>query len=41
MAEPINLSTAGIHLKYAVEETAGTRPTSDYTDLLGVKSTPS
>ena len=41
MAEPINLSTAGIHLKYAVEETAGTRPTSNYIDLQGVKSTPS
>lgn len=39
----INLSTAGIHLYYAVEETAGTRPTamSSYTDLEGVKSTPS
>lgn len=39
----INLSTAGIHLKYAVESTAGTRPTaaSAYTDLTGVKSTPS
>lgn len=36
----INLSTAGIHLKYAVEETAGTRPTTGYTDLKGVKSTP-
>ncbi len=38
----INLSTAGIHLKYAVEATAGTRPTAaaDYTDLTGVKSTP-
>ena len=41
MADPINLSTAGIHLKYAVEETAGTRPTSNYIDLLGVNSTPS
>ena len=43
MAEAINLSTAGIHLYYAVEETAGTRPTlkSAYTDLVGVKSTPS
>lgn len=43
MAEAINLSTAGIHLYYAVEGTAGTRPTqkSDYTDLVGVKSTPS
>ena len=38
----INLSTAGIHLFYAVESTAGTRPTakSAYTDLVGVKSTP-
>ena len=43
MAEAINLSTAGIHLYYAVEETAGTRPTtkSAYTDLEGIKSTPS
>ena len=42
MANAINLSTAGIHLKYAVEETAGTRPTaaSAYVDLEGVKSTP-
>lgn len=39
----INLSTAGIHLYYAVEKTAKTRPTtkSDYTDLVGVKSIPS
>ena len=39
----INLSTAGIHLYYAVEATAGTRPTtrSAYTDLEGVKSIPS
>ena len=39
----INLSTAGIHLYYAVEATAGTRPTSKsvYTDLVGVKSIPS
>lgn len=39
----INLSTAGIHLYYAVEETAGTRPTakSAYKDLEGVKSIPS
>ena len=38
----INLSTAGIHLYYAVETVAGTRPTtrSSYTDLVGVKSTP-
>lgn len=39
----INLSTAGIHLYYAVEETAGTRPTtkSAYKDLKGVKNIPS
>lgn len=39
----INLSTAGIHLYYAVEETANTRPTakSAYKDLEGVKSIPS
>lgn len=37
----INLSTAGIHLRYAVEETAGTRPTTKYIDIPGVKSTPS
>lgn len=39
----INLSTAGIHLYYAVEETAGTRPTlkSAYKDLEGVKTIPS
>lgn len=37
----INLSTAGIHLLYAVESTAGTRPTTGYVDLKGVKSIPS
>lgn len=39
----INLSTAGIHLYYAVEESAGVRPTdkASYTDLVGVKSIPS
>ena len=37
----INLSTLGIHLKYAVEETKGTRPTTGYTALVAVKSTPS
>ena len=37
----INLSTAGIKLKYAVETTAGTRPTSGYTALTGAKTTPS
>lgn len=37
----IYLSTAGIHLKYAVEENVGVRPTAGYTDLVGIKSTPS
>ena len=37
----INLSTAGVHMGYAVETTAGTRPTTGYTDLPGIKSTPS
>lgn len=37
----IDLTTAGVHLKYAVEATAGTRPTTGYTDIPGVKSTPS
>lgn len=37
----INLSTAGVYLAYAVEETAGTRPTTGYTRLTGAKSTPS
>ena len=37
----INLSTAGIFLAYAVEETAGTRPTAGYKKITGAKSTPS
>lgn len=39
----INLSTAGIHLYYAVEEAVGTRPTqkAKFKDLEGVKSIPS
>lgn len=37
----INLSTAGIKLKYAVESVKGTRPTSGYTALTGAKTTPS
>ena len=37
----INLSTAGVTLQYAVETTAGVRPTSGYTKLHGLKSTPS
>ena len=37
----INLSTAGVQLLYAVETTANTRPTSGYTRIKGIKSTPS
>lgn len=37
----INLSTAGVQLHYAVEATAGTRPTTGYTRIYGAKSTPS
>lgn len=33
-------STAGIQLKYAVEVTKGTRPTSGYTVIEGIKTTP-
>ena len=37
----INLSTIGVRLYYGVETTAGERPTSDYTRIYGIKSTPS
>lgn len=37
----IDLSTIGVQLHYAVETTAGTRPTTGYTRLYGIKSTPS
>lgn len=36
----IELSTAGILVKWAVETTAGTRPTTGYTAFTGVKSIP-
>lgn len=36
----LELSTAGILVKYCVESTAGTRPTSGYTVIPGVKSIP-
>ena len=41
MTSIINLSTAGVKLAYAVEATAGTRPTTDFTRIHGIKSTPS
>lgn len=41
MADAIDLSTAGVRLLYAIETTAGTRPETGYTELPGIKSTPS
>lgn len=35
------LSTAGVSVKYIVEATAGTRPTTGYTPIPNIKSTPS
>ncbi len=37
----IDLSTIGVQLHYAVETSAGERPTTGYTRLYGIKSTPS
>lgn len=34
------LSTAGVFLKYKAEASAGVRPTSSYTTVAGIKSTP-
>lgn len=36
----VELSTAGIMVKYCMEATAGTRPTTGYTQIPGVKSIP-
>lgn len=33
-------STAGVTVKWAVEQTAGTRPTVNYSAIKGIKSTP-
>jgi len=41
MNSRIDLSTIGVQLHYAVETTAGERPTSGYTRIYGIKSTPS
>ena len=41
MASIINLSTAGVQLAYAVESTAGTRPSTGFKRIHGIKSTPS
>ena len=37
----IDLSTIGVQLHYCVETTAGERPTTGYTRVYGIKSTPS
>lgn len=37
----INLSTIGVQLHYCAETTAGERPTTGYTRIYGIKSTPS
>lgn len=37
---PIDLSTAGVTLHYCAETTAGTRPTTGYTKISGIKSIP-
>ena len=36
----IDLSTAGVSLNYAVEKTSGTRPTTGYTRINGIKAIP-
>lgn len=36
----INLSAAGVSLNYAVEATAGVRPTTNYEKINGLKETP-
>lgn len=36
----LELNTIGVKLKYAVEASAGTRPTSGYTQVPDIKSTP-
>lgn len=40
MANRIDLSTAGVTIGYAVEATAGTMPTTGYTNIPGIKSIP-
>lgn len=36
----LEFSTIGVKVKYAVETSAGTRPTSSYTEIPDIKSTP-
>ena len=40
MARGIALSTAGVAIKYAVEATAGERPTTSYTQIHDIKEVP-
>lgn len=40
MAKNIPLSTIGVKISYAVESTAGTRPTTGYSIIHGIYSTP-
>ena len=40
MARGIALSTAGVAIKYAVEATAGTRPTTGYVQIHDIKEVP-
>ena len=40
MATAVDLSTAGIQVAYAVEATAGTKPTTGWTKFTGIKSIP-
>lgn len=40
MAKNIPLSTIGVKISYAVETTAGTRPTTGYKHIQGIYSTP-
>nr|DAO05174.1 MAG TPA: tail tube protein [Bacteriophage sp.] len=41
MDNRIDLSTIGVQLHYCVETTKGQRPTTGYTRIYGIKSTPS
>lgn len=41
MDSRIDLSTIGVQLHYCVETTKGQRPTTGYTRIYGIKSTPS
>jgi len=37
---PVEITTVGAKVKYAFESVAGTRPTTGYTELIGVSSAP-